>query len=645
MNKRLYYCGSTNIAVRLARLQEQAEGITYFSNPPILSLPAPSTFAPEFSDCSFATLPLLPEGLFAEPASNDAAQRISETRKMMGKESLESITVATGQDMNALLNFHRIYQSMTASPPVVIIPLHGLCDLHLGYGQRQIVSYTEIESDIHREDLLAKALWLISHNIGRLLSLHAGEDLPYHPFGLPVLSFLQSAQKGRYEISASFFGPGYFYGKAVKEPGKTTPARYTKDTAEEALKQCNWSNAKVVSNEGERVSLPPPPAHNLNTLQQEMCRRGHTPDAVREAALTLYEKGCITWPLTDAKHLPLHLLELVMDILLGIHAHFPVEVDALISLHEDKAINQVWVQETGHIAPIAIIPTTQHVASDTLTDIEADIYHAVCKGFIRCLLPNAVGTTRRVWVQCGRVVFYAEDTFCDTPGWRGLEGIWPRRSPLEGLEEGAAVVPAKITTNPIFDGTMRSLLGHLDSVGMGHAAQAMALEWLESNELASMHPLYVTATGEGLVEHFQRAGKNAPDLKTFGSIPKLVRWLNDTGADYGEVAKVLQTITADLGRARAVGTPCPNCGGKIETLVGRFECENHRHGACNFLVHGEINQHQITPKLLAELVTNHVSSEKYELYSTKKEKYYNAQLQLDPASWRVRPFFPEKASG
>lgn len=629
--------------MRLSRLQNDKEGVKYFSNPPLLSLPAPSAVAAEFQDCGFASLPLLPEFLFAEPASKDAEQRITETRRMMSREVLEAVAVAAGPDMDALLNFHRIHQSMTTSPPVDVIPLHGLCDRLLGLGMGQTIPYSEIEPEIQREDVLSKTLWLICHNIGRLLALHAGKDLPYHPFGLPVLSFLQAVQKGRCEISASFFGPGYFQAKAVKEPGKTNPAKYSNEAAAAALTQCDWKTAIVVSNEGERVSLPPPPPHNLNTLQQEMCRRGHAPETVREAALALYKKGVITWPLTDAKLLSSHMLELVMDILLGIHAHFPVEVDALISLHEEKATNLVWVQDTEPLSPIAIIPTTQHVARDTLSDIEADIYHAVCKGFIRSLLPNAVGTTRRVWVQCGRIVFFAEDTFCDTPGWRGIEGVWPRRSPLEGLEEGGIVVPAKITPSQPFDGTMRSLLNHLDAVGMGFAAQAEGFEWLVRNDLVSMHPLYVTAPGEGLVEHFHRAEKNAPELKTFGSLSKLVRWMNDAGTDVERVGKVLQTIATDLERAREVRTPCPNCGGKIETLVGRFECENHRRGACNFQVHGVINRYQITPKLLTELVTNHVSAEQYELYSPKKEKYYKAQLQLDTASWRVRPFFPEKS--
>ncbi|MCX7849667.1 type IA DNA topoisomerase [Thermus sp.] len=331
--------------------------------------------------------------------------------------------------------------------------------------------------------------WLVGVNLTRALTLRApGQGVwSVGRVQTPTLRLVVDREEAIEAFQPTPYGvvEGEFSARGFRYRGRLQagPEGLTPEEARalaEALQ--GETKGKVLSVDREEALIPPPLLHSLTSLQREAnARFGLTAKRTLDLAQALYEKHkCISYPRTDARHLPRSARPLVEKVLkaLGREDLLPRVGEVGKRVFDDSKL-------TDHHAIIPLTPPPEGLSPD-----ERKVYDLVRSRFLAAFSPPAKEEKALVRTGVGKEVFLSRFRHLLEAGWTVEE---PLHREEEGEEEGTLFPLApgeevevlgvrweKRETKPPSRFTEGTLLREMERLGLGTpATRAGILETLK----------------------------------------------------------------------------------------------------------------------------------------------------------------------
>lgn len=285
-----------------------------------------------------------------------------------------------------------------------------------------------------------------------------------------------------------------------EESGFRLSPEQAKKIVEELSKEKTGEVLKVIR---LKKSEPPPLLHSLTSLQREANRLyGFSASKTLSVAQSLYERGYISYPRTDAQHLAESSRDLVKRILRELGALELVE-------KVDKAGKRVFDDSrlTDHYA---IIPQKR---GEDLSGDEKKIYELVKRKFLGAFMDSYEYELVKVFTRLGRYEFYSQGKTDLRLGWKSLYQEKEKETKLPHLREGDRVLKEELKaltkfTQPPPHYTEATLLKVMEKLNLGTpATRAGIIETLKERDYVRLKgkSLISTQKGRELVEKLKQS--------------------------------------------------------------------------------------------------------------------------------------------
>lgn len=449
--------------------------------------------------------------------------------------------------------------------------------------------------------------------------------------------------------------------------------------------------AEDVKTEGTRN---PPSLYDLTSLQRKMNRQyGMSASETLEVVQALYEKHkLLSYPRTDSKKLPedyhakaaeafgyLASCELLPDSLRAAFAGLEANAPAAVQLPGKRVFDNKGI--TDHFA---IIPTSGKSSSGALSEVERNVFEAVCLVFCQAFhRPAALDKTVRTIALANKARFEVKGVVITDPGWltvaggkqeeEGEEGKGgePERTlpPMDGpgslAIKGVRSIETQTRRPPYF--TEDTLLGAMEGAGRyveaGEVSEALRerglgtpatrgviIESLLANKTPKGAPKQPDMGRDGKWLRITKKGASAiQELRAYGAAnlcsPELTgEWelklraieSGDLAADQFlfEIKRLCAELVAPL-QQKALTTPkhveqpltgaCPACGeAKVRPQRYTYTCD-----CGGFKLFREVAQRAITSDEADELLKAGTTKVLKGFTSSKTNKKFDAGLKLD----------------
>ncbi|QAY80208.1 DNA topoisomerase [Sphingosinicella sp. BN140058] len=209
------------------------------------------------------------------------------------------------------------------------------------------------------------------------------------------------------------------------------------------------TNLKV---EHKPKSFAPPPPYSLPDLQiAASARWGWSPKQTLDVLQSLYEKGAVTYPRTDAGHLN-NEMEVDMPHHLAALRQRP-QFRQLADINPPvirKSVFDSSKVEDHH----GIIPTNECIDIQGLGPDAEKLFDIIARRFIACLMPDAKGSTTSISATIDGVVFRTAGTTITDLGWKVVWG--GKDEPADKADDDQDEDEVAAETNrilpPVYDG-------------------------------------------------------------------------------------------------------------------------------------------------------------------------------------------------
>lgn len=353
--------------------------------------------------------------------------------------------------------------------------------------QRGLKPWEEFESLYQAALARQHADWLVGVNLTRALTLRApGQGVwSVGRVQTPTLRLVVDREEAIEAFQPTPYGvvEGEFLGRGFRYRGRLEGDLTPEEAEALARTLGRVKEGRVLSVEKEERLLPPPLLHSLTSLQREAnARYGLTAKRTLDLAQALYEKHkCISYPRTDARHLPQSARSLVEKVLRALEREdlLPRVGEVGKRVFDDSKL-------TDHHAIIPLSPPPEDLSPD-----ERKVYDLVRSRFLAAFSPPAKEERAVVRTGVGEGVFLSRFRHLLEAGWTKEEPL--RREEEESEEEGVlfplqpgegvevlGVRWEKRETKPPSRFTEGSLLKEMERLGLGTpATRAGILETLK----------------------------------------------------------------------------------------------------------------------------------------------------------------------
>jgi len=404
----------------------------------------------------------------------------------------------------------------------------------------------------------------------------------------------------------------------------------------------------VTKVQAKEERVPPPLLHDLTALQRDMNERhGLSAAQTLEAAQKLYEDKLITYPRTDARHLPVVMHGEVQRTLRALAQVVPRGVEGIDLDHlptPARVFDDAKVSDHH-----AIVPTGR--SPGTLAPRERQVYDAIATRLVAAFWPDHVRLVTTVDGEAAGVPFRATGARVLERGWRALERA-PRRAAKRSKDATGADAPdddeqelpafvvgesgmhapelaerKTVPPRPYTDATLlqametagrlvddEELKAALKARGLGTpATRAAILETLlrRAYLVRDKRALRITDLGRYLVALVPHDELKSPALtgEWEAKLDAMARGQGDAGAFMTAIVAYARELVARSGGAAidpARLGPCPRCGKEVIEGQRGFGCSAWQEG-CGFVLWKEYRGATIDAARARELLQRRVS--------------------------------------
>ena len=304
-----------------------------------------------------------------------------------------------------------------------------------------------------------------------------------------------------------------------------------KSIIEGVIQRLDGTIGKIESVEQKRGQSLPRLPYSLSSLQIDAGKLfGYSPKEVLDAQQSLYERKLTTYPRSDCDYLPTNQLADVPQIF-GQLKILSEEFAEYVALADASARSRAWNDEKIS-AHHAIIPTTERVNIDELSETERNLYLLIAKAYLAQFYPPQTFLTTQIDVTYGGEHFHASGKTILDDGWKKLyAGGEEEKSDQEDHEEeqklpvvekGDTVIARAMeivsrTTKPpkrfnpstllkamkeigkyVKDDSLKPILKDCSGIGT-EATRASIIEMLQTRGFVSMQKKFLVPTEKGLL--------------------------------------------------------------------------------------------------------------------------------------------------
>ena len=632
----------------------------------LIGLSNPEAYNEKYKKWKYEDLPIIPNR-WMFTVKKDTQKQFIILESLLKRNDVESVIEATDAGREGELIFRLVYNQIGEIKPMERLWISSMEERAIEEGFKNLKDGKEYENLYQSALARSKADWLVGLNATRLFTTIYHNKLSVGRVQTPTLAMIamkndeiRSFQKEKYYLVELDLG----------ELSVKSDKISSENEANELIRFCKGKNAKIIEVKKEIKKKKPPLLFDLTTLQREANRLfGYTAKQTLDYAQSLYEKKLVTYPRTDSRYITEDMRETVKDIIINVNS-------SIINPDTDKIINNSKV-----IDHHAIIPTSysKQLNEDEIPKHELNVFKLIQSKLIASISldyiyeqvtvkayvdDNEFNASGRTVIEIGFVS--VEKTFKTERGIKinpnnEIENRLPKVQegtvfPILDIKkkEGCTTPPKYFTEDTLLSAMEKAGTKELDhsldieKKGLGTpATRASIIEKLISVGYIKRKKknLMITEKGTDLIKIVPKNLKSAKLTAEWEN--KLVE-ISDGNRDVTEFIKSIEVEVNALVKgysgfeavkkfspAKEIIGICPRCG--LEVFEGKknFYCCNKE---CKFSMWKEDKFFVSKKKTLTKdmaiglLGKGHVSVK--ELYSEKKDKYYDALIVLnDTGTW------------
>ena len=649
----------------------------------------PEEYDERYAKWQFDDLPIIPE-TWKLQVSADKKKQFSVLKDLMNREDIEYLVNGCDAGREGELIFKRVYDLSRSRKPVKRLWISSMEDEAIREGFSQMKDASAYENLADAAVCRAQADWLVGMNATRAYTSKYYKKLTVGRVQTPTLAMLVDRDR-----AVSSFQKEKYFNVELDLDGLQVERQKIFDVkeAEKLRVLCQGSDAVVEEIRSTDKTARPPKLYDLTTLQREANRHyGMTAQQTLNAAQSLYEQKLITYPRTDSQYLTEDMEVTAGNVIRRIHEKYQLTgpFDQPEKPNVKLVLNNKKVSDHH-----AIIPTVELTDCDLsqLKDWEQKVLFLICVRMVEATEKDHIFTETDITVKCQNELFSAKKKVVKQTGWKLYEECFKNKDGLamenpENVETDrfSNLTPGQIFYNVAADKSEHftsppqqysedTLLAAMETAGNKEfdedtekkglgtpATRAGIIEKLVHSQYAVRKGKQIIPTEDGkvlieILPDFLKSasmtaewenqlldmekGKITPDTFMTGIKNMITMMLNGCDTIPEEETRRFQT-------RESIGT-CPVCGSLVYEGKKNFYCSNRE---CRFALWKETKYLErmlktIDKRMAAELLKSGKVRVK-DLYSTKKNMYFEADLIMDASEDRVNfslEFPSKKPSG
>ena len=381
------------------------------------TLAEPHQIRPEWRSWDFDQLPMIPDEWPVVPIELDyLAEQFQVVCSILRDPATKRVIAATDAGREGELIFRYVYELAGCTLPFDRLWLQSLTPQEIQAKFQDLRPGSDFDNLAHAARARAIADWLVGLNGTRAYSLAYADRLGRREqFSVgrvqtPTLGIVARntiairdfVPEPYLEVHAIFeppTAPGSTYLGIYERPVTETqgpddpPQRLPADgeQAQVLVERARRGAARIASLDASERRFRPPQLHDLAALQHQAIRvLGLTAKSTLEAAQSLYERGLITYPRTDSRHLPQDVASGLGDV---VRAIAPGYGDLVADGSGERPLGKRFVDDAKVSDHHAIIPCPSTADVDALKKNERAVYDLVCRRLLAAYHEDAITAT------------------------------------------------------------------------------------------------------------------------------------------------------------------------------------------------------------------------------------------------------------
>ncbi|MBT2690105.1 DNA topoisomerase III [Bacillus sp. ISL-47] len=672
----------------------------------LCQLSSPEKYDREWKKRSLNALPIIPEQ-FQYEVTKDKAKQFNIIKQLLSSPSLAEVIHAGDAGREGELIIRNILRLTGSRVPMKRLWISSLTPKAIREGFLALLDESDTRNLYYEAYTRACADWVVGMNASRLYSLLLQQQGFSDVFSVgrvqtPTLALIVKREneiqnfvsEPFWEVTAQFNMDGKKYTGKWENDGETRIK--TKELAEKIAAFCQNKDAQVEDVQAEKKEFLPPLLYNLSALQAEANRRfKFPPKKTLDVLQKLYQKGFVSYPRSDSRHVTEGEAEMFPEILRKMEAKeeykdlFPLPVSSI--MQNKRYVNDKKVTDHYAIIPTEQVPDLQKLSSD-----EKILYDLIMRSLIAAHYGKAVTeyTTIKTLVD-GRALFLSKGKVQLEEGWRKVitqqekenEPVLPslqagdngtvvkanvkesKTQPPKRYTEGQLITLMKTAGKQIEDKELEKVLMKTEGLGT-EATRAGIITMLKDRKyidikknLVYANPkakILIEAIGSEILASPEMTAKweqRLKDISDGAASPKqfmdqtnkMISHLIDSSVNnagkwtFSEEDKEGFT-PGKFKQKRAVNLgQCKQCDGRVVDKGSFYGCSNYNKTKCGFTISKKIMGKGITQKILKQLLKDG-ETELVEGFTSKgKDKTFSAKLSWDGQENRIKFVFPQKA--
>ncbi len=630
----------------------------------LVSLASADTYHTKYSKWNYQDLPIIPQE-WQYTVNISTKKQFEILKELMSKKEVTELICATDAGREGELIFRLVYQKCNCKKPVKRLWISSLEDSAILKGMKELESSQKYDSLYNAALCRAKADWLIGINASRLFSCLYHKTLNIGRVMTPTLAFLTEREK---EISS--FQKKKFYQIEIDcgDFCAISEKIESKTDAEKLKQKCLGKTAVVQSVEQKQKTEKPPKLYDLTTLQREANKiYGYTAQQTLEYLQSLYEKKLATYPRTDSNYITEDMKNSITELIDIIVKKIDIEVT---TQNIENIVDGSKVSDHHALLP------TKSIQTANLSELPAGERNILKLLVYRLLI--AVGEVycyaeTNILLECEGTIFKANAKNILQKGWKDVleafqktlrektkkesEFLLPElekgqqiKGVKSSIKEGITAPPKHFTEDTLLLAMENAStedfkqIKNAEKKGLGTpATRAGIIEKLIKCGFAERNQKQILPTQKGfeLIEVVPQTIKSAKLTAIWESKLKQMEnnnilpqsFMQEIETMLLELVKSYENsdFVKDISTEKEIIGKCPRCGRPVYEGQKNYYCSGYKDNPpCHFVLWKNnlffTSKRKTFTKQLAIEFLNKGRVKMTELYSEKKDRYYNATV-------------------
>ncbi len=630
----------------------------------LVSLASADTYHTKYSKWNYQDLPIIPQE-WQYTVNISTKKQFEILKELMSKKEVTELICATDAGREGELIFRLVYQKCNCKKPVKRLWISSLEDSAILKGMKELESSQKYDSLYDAALCRAKADWLIGINASRLFSCLYHKTLNVGRVMTPTLAFLTEREK---EISS--FQKKKFYQIEIDcgDFCAISEKIESKTDAEKLKQKCLGKTAVVQSVEQKQKTEKPPKLYDLTTLQREANKiYGYTAQQTLEYLQSLYEKKLATYPRTNSNYITEDMKNSITELIAIISKKIDIEVT---TQNIENIVDGSKVSDHHALLPTKSIQTTN---LSELPAGERNILKLLVYRLLIAVDEVYCYAETSVLLECEKTIFKANAKNILQKGWKDVleafqktlrektkkesEFLLPElekgqqiKGVKSSIKEGITAPPKHFTEDTLLLAMENAStedfkqIKNAEKKGLGTpATRAGIIEKLIKCGFAERNQKQILPTQKGfeLIEVVPQTIKSAKLTAIWESKLKQMEnnnilpqsFMQEIETMLLELVKSYENsdFVKDISTEKEIIGKCPRCGRPVYEGQKNYYCSGYKDNPpCHFVLWKNnlffTSKRKTFTKQLAIEFLNKGRVKMTELYSEKKDRYYNATV-------------------